>query len=101
MIHLASDHGSAQPASIGGGGGAATPARAVQTEHALIGQPWNAATVQAAQAALQAEFHPISDIRASGHYRKHLLGSLLQRFWLESQGHTGVSLEDIRVEVSV
>lgn len=101
VIHLGIEDGIVQTASIGAGGVAATPARAVQTEHALIGQPWNAATVQAAQAALQAEFHPISDMRASGHYRKHLLGSLLQRFWLESQGHTGVSLEDIRVEVSV
>jgi len=72
----------------------------VQTEAALTGQPWTAATVQTAASVLQAEFSPISDMRASGSYRKHLLGSLLQRFWLESQGQAGASLEDIRVEVS-
>ncbi|MGE8397697.1 MAG: xanthine dehydrogenase small subunit, partial [Comamonas sp.] len=82
------------------GGVAATPARAVQTEAALLGQPWNAAAVQTAQAALQAEFTPISDMRASGDYRQHVLASLLQRFWLESQGQAAASLEDIRVEVS-
>ena len=99
VIHLAIQDGVVAQASIGAGGVAATPARAVQTEAALLGQPWNAATVQLAQAALQAEFSPISDMRASGAYRSHVLGSLLQRFWLESQGQSGASLEDIRVEV--
>ncbi|MGN1056299.1 MAG: xanthine dehydrogenase small subunit, partial [Comamonas sp.] len=90
--------GVVQHASIGAGGVAATPARASRTEAALQAHAWNVSTVQAAIATLQAEFQPISDMRASGSYRRHVLGSLLQRFWLESQGHSGTSLEDIRVE---
>ena len=99
VINLSVQEGVVVQASIGAGGVAATPARAVQTEAALRGRPWNAATVHDAQTALQAEFTPISDMRASGAYRQHVLGSLLQRFWLESQGQAGASLEDIRVEV--
>ena len=100
VLQVTVEHGTVTSARIGAGGVAAVPARAVQTEAALTGQPWTAATVQTAASVLQAEFSPISDMRASGSYRKHLLGSLLQRFWLESQGQAGASLEDIRVEVS-
>ena len=100
VMHLQVSEGIVTHASVGAGGVAATPVRAVQTEAALRGQPWTAATAHSAGRTLQAEFSPISDMRASGDYRKHLLGSLMQRFWLESQGQVGVSLQDIRVEVS-
>lgn len=100
VIQVQIAHGIVTHASIGAGGVAATPARARQAEAALQGQAWNAHTVQAAAAALQAEFRPISDMRASGDYRQHVLGSLMQRFWLESQGLRGVTLEDIRIEVT-
>ncbi|WP_293659821.1 FAD binding domain-containing protein [Rhodoferax sp. OV413] len=80
-------------AGIGVGGVAATPVRAVRTEAALQGQPWTEATVRAAQAALQTEFSPISDMRASSAYRTEVLGGLLERYWLESQGHTDTSLD--------
>jgi xanthine dehydrogenase small subunit len=73
-------------ASLGVGGVAATPVRARKTEAALTGQPWTLATVEHAMAVLRAEFAPISDMRASGDYRRTVLGNLLQRFWLESQG---------------
>ncbi len=79
--------------SIGAGGVAATPTRAHQTEAALRGQPWSLATVQAAQAVLLQEFSPISDMRASADYRRQVLGNLLQRFWLETQGQALVTLE--------
>jgi len=85
-INLHITDGAVVHASIGAGGVAATPARARQTESALRGQPWNQATVDRAIAALRAEFSPISDMRASSTYRRDMLGSLLQRFWLESQG---------------
>jgi xanthine dehydrogenase small subunit len=81
--------------SIGAGGVAATPARARQTEAALRGQPWNADTVMAAVAALRAEFQPISDMRASAAYRHTVLGNLLQRFWLESQGLQHINLDTL------
>ncbi|MFN4119330.1 xanthine dehydrogenase small subunit [Acidovorax sp.] len=88
-------------ASIGAGGVAATPARARQTEAALTGQPWTGDTVARAAAVLQTEFSPISDMRASGAYRRTVLASLLQRFWLESQGEDAVSVENFRLEASV
>lgn len=100
-IHLDIDAGVVRRASIGAGGVAATPARARQTEAALTGQPWSAETVQKAADALQAEFSPISDMRASCAYRRTVLASLLQRFWLESQGHDAVSVENFRLEASV
>jgi xanthine dehydrogenase small subunit len=81
--------------SIGAGGVAATPARARQTEAALRGRPWTAETVQAGVAALRAEFQPISDMRASAAYRQAVLGNLLQRFWLESQGLQHINLENL------
>ncbi|MFT4242095.1 MAG: xanthine dehydrogenase small subunit, partial [Acidovorax sp.] len=84
--------------SLGAGGVAATPARARQTEAALTGQPWSEHTVERAAQALQAEFSPISDMRASGAYRRTVLASLLRRFWLESQGHPAVSVENFRLE---
>jgi xanthine dehydrogenase small subunit len=82
---------------IGAGGVAATPARAVQTEALLRGQPWTLETAQEATAALRSEFQPISDMRASSSYRSEVLGNLMQRFWLESQGHEQINLESFRL----
>ncbi|MES2608747.1 MAG: xanthine dehydrogenase small subunit [Pseudomonadota bacterium] len=101
VVNLDIEAGVVRRASIGAGGVAATPARARQTEAALTGQPWSAETVQRAADALQAEFSPISDMRASGAYRRTVLASLLQRFWLESQGQDAVSVENFRLEAAV
>jgi xanthine dehydrogenase small subunit len=97
-LNLHIEDGQVASASIGVGGVAATPVRAVQTEAALIGQPWNPATVAQATATLRAEFSPISDMRASADYRVQVLGNLLQRFWLESQGATDINLESFTLE---
>ncbi|HCE94735.1 MAG: xanthine dehydrogenase small subunit [Burkholderiales bacterium GWA2_64_37] len=101
VLNLDIVDGTVRRASIGAGGVAATPARARQTEAALVGQPWTEATAQRAAAVLQAEFSPISDMRASGAYRRQVLGSLLQRYWLESQGHPSVSLDTLTLEATV
>ena len=93
VIQLTLENGKVKAASIGAGGVAATPVRAVQTEAFLTGKPWNPSTVQAAQTVLRKEFSPISDMRASGSYRQQVLGNLLQRFWLENQGETVLNLE--------
>jgi xanthine dehydrogenase small subunit len=85
-------------ASIGVGGVAATPVRASQTEALLTGQPWTEATVQRAMQVLRQEFSPISDLRASSAYRVEVLGNLLQRFWLESQGAHAINLESAGLE---
>ncbi|AYM96968.1 xanthine dehydrogenase small subunit [Acidovorax sp. 1608163] len=95
VLNLDIAGGTVQRASIGAGGVAATPVRAQQTEAALQGQPWTEATVQQAMRVLQAEFSPISDMRASGDYRRTVLGNLLQRFWLESQGGAPASIAQL------
>ena len=92
-INLRIEDGQVVSASIGAGGVAATPVRACQTEAALRGQPWTLSTVQQAMATLRGEFTPISDMRASSAYRVQVLGNLLQRFWLESQGLEYSNLE--------
>jgi xanthine dehydrogenase small subunit len=90
--------GAVQKASIGVGGVAATPVRARQTQAALQGQLWSLATVRKAIAALRAEFSPISDMRASAAYRTEVLGNLLQRFWLESQGLQQIDVQSLSLE---
>ena len=97
-INLQIDKGVVAHASIGAGGVAATPARAVQTEAALAGQPWTQDTVQRAIAVLRAEFTPLSDMRASSAYRTEVLGNLLQRYWLESQGMQQINLASFMLE---
>lgn len=95
-IQMTVKAGVVQQVSIGAGGVAATPTRARQTEAALLGQAWNEDTVMAATAALRAEFQPISDMRASAAYRHTVLGNLLRRFWLESQGQQAINLESLK-----
>jgi xanthine dehydrogenase small subunit len=94
-IQLQLTDGRITAARIGLGGVAAAPARAVQTEAALVGQPWNEATLKKAQAVLQQEFSPLSDLRASADYRRRILVQLLRRAWLESTGQSTVRLEEL------
>ena len=98
-LQLHMQGGKVTRASIGAGGVAATPARARATEAALRGQPWNEITVRAAIDTLRAEFSPISDMRASGDYRRQVLGNLLWRFWLESQGQTATDIHHLDLEL--
>jgi xanthine dehydrogenase small subunit len=92
-INVTVDNGVVSRVSIGAGGVAATPARAVRAEAALLDKAWTVQAVQAATAALRDEFQPISDMRASSAYRAEVLGNLMQRFWLESQGLQQINLE--------
>ena len=96
-IHLQRQGGQASRASIGVGGVAATPVRAVKTEAALCGQAWARDTLAQAIGTLRNEFQPISDMRASAAYRSEVLGNLLERFWLESQGQSNTSIESIHL----
>ena len=92
-LRLQLEGGRVLSASIGVGGVAATPVRARKTEAALSGQAWTPELVRSAMQILRAEFEPISDMRASSAYRSEVLGNLLQRFWLESQGTQAINLE--------
>ena len=68
------------------GGMAATPRRAAAAEAALIGKDWTRETVEQAAAALEKDFAPIDDMRASAAYRMKVAGNLLMKAYLESQG---------------
>jgi len=92
-VRLQLSQGQVVMASIGAGGVAATPVRARRTEAALVGQPWNPETVARAVQVLRGEFEPISDMRASADYRREVMGSLLQRLWLQTQGQSALSLD--------
>jgi xanthine dehydrogenase small subunit len=70
-------------ARIAYGGMAAVPQRASAAEAALQGQPFTMATIRAAIDALQGDFAPIDDMRASSAYRLRMAGALLERFFDE------------------
>ena len=77
------------------GGMAATPCRARHAEHALIEHGFTAAGIEAAGAALAADFTPLSDLRASSGYRLKVAGNLLRRFFLQSQdGRAALRTDD-------
>ena len=97
VVNMALDRDTITKISIGAGGVAATPARARQAEAALAGKRWNQEAALRAADALRAQFQPISDMRASAAYRSEVLGNLMLRFWLESQGLTQINLESFTV----
>ncbi len=74
-----------QQARLVFGGMAAIVKRAAGAEAALLGQPWNEASVAAAAAALAQDFSPLSDMRASAAYRLQVAQNLLRRFWLQTR----------------
>ena len=64
------------------GGMATIPKRARQCEAALTGQPLDQGTLAQARQALAADFDPITDMRASAHYRQRAAGNLLEKYFL-------------------
>lgn len=72
-------------ARIAFGGMAAVPKRASACEQALLNQPWTKATVKLAMDALNGDFEPLTDFRASKEYRTKTATNLLYKFFLEQQ----------------
>ncbi len=68
------------------GGMAAVACRALHAERALEAGGWNLPGVERAIAALDADFTPLSDMRASSAYRLHAAGALLKRCYLQASG---------------
>ena len=83
-FRLVREHDQVKDVRIGCGGMAAIPKRASKCEQALAGRPWSEATIATAQTALDEEFAPLSDMRATATYRRLALGNLLHRFYLET-----------------
>ena len=65
---------------------AVIPKRATACEKVLSGKDWNEETVRVGMEALDKEFTPISDMRASSDYRQLVVRNLLYRFYAESNG---------------
>jgi xanthine dehydrogenase small subunit len=79
-------------AKVAFGGMAATPKRATGCEAALVGAEWTSETIDRAKAALDQDFTPMTDARASKSYRSLAARNLLERFFVESQ-NPGMTLE--------
>ncbi|MEW2917413.1 xanthine dehydrogenase small subunit [Ruegeria sp. ANG10] len=80
-------------ARIAYGGMAGVPKRASHVEAALNGKPWTRETVQTAMVAFDDDFTPMTDMRASATYRLETAKALLERYFLEDQGHVTNVLE--------
>ncbi len=65
------------------GGLAEVPRRALNAEKALVSGGWNGTSINHAMAALEDDFSPISDMRATAAYRMRIAKNLLYRFWLD------------------
>jgi xanthine dehydrogenase small subunit len=83
-FRLALEGGRVQDARIGCGGVAEIPKRALACEQVLTGRRWDEAAVEAGAVALESEFAPITDMRASAAYRTAVLKNLLRRFHVET-----------------
>jgi len=79
-------NGVVESVRIAFGGMAATPKRARAVEAALIGKPWNSATIEAAIPAFATDYQPLTDMRASAEYRLLAAQNLLRRFFFETTG---------------
>ncbi len=71
------------------GGMAAIPKRAAECERALEGREWNQSTLAAGMDALDRDYTPIDDMRASARYRRLVTRNLLHKLFLETSGWQG------------
>ena len=77
-------NGTVEQARIAYGGMAATPARAPGCEAALQGAAWSMDSILAAGVALEGDFTPLTDFRASADYRKRVAARLVRRLYEET-----------------
>ncbi len=82
-------------ARIAFGGMAATPKRATHAEAVLRDAEWSMQTVEAAMRALDVDYQPLSDMRASSVYRSKVARNVLKRFYLETREAAPLALHDV------
>ncbi|MCE8545092.1 xanthine dehydrogenase small subunit [Ruegeria pomeroyi] len=92
-FNITVEGGSVTAARIAFGGMAGIPKRARAVEAALIGQPWTQQVVNAALPEFEADFTPMSDMRASARYRMETAKAMLRRYFAEDQGQLTNVLE--------
>ncbi|MFN3985446.1 MAG: xanthine dehydrogenase small subunit [Rhodocyclaceae bacterium] len=95
------DNGLIRSARIAFGGMAATPRRAPATESALTGSAWDSATLARAITALQGDYAPLTDMRASAGYRMRSAANLLRRFHLETRADAPLAAHQVNVFADV
>jgi xanthine dehydrogenase small subunit len=83
-------------AGIGLGGVAAMPVRALASEAALVGRPWDEETVRDVAEVMTAEGTPIDDHRASAGYRAAMLGQALLKLHAQNPSPQDVSTNGVR-----
>jgi xanthine dehydrogenase small subunit len=66
------------------GGMAATPARALHAEAAVMGMQWSDKATEKAAEALSADFKPLTDARGTSTYRLQIAANMLRRFYLQN-----------------
>lgn len=69
------------------GGMAATPAIAKQVTEALNGKIFSLENLQLAAQYIEADFQPLSDVRASSAYRLQVCKNLFQRIWYQASSN--------------
>ena len=72
---------------------APVPKRAKHAEDTLNGKIFDSSIVKLAQLALENDFQPISDMRASSVYRMQVAKNLIQQCQLEYEGKELLSLK--------
>ncbi len=85
-FNITTEGGIVTEARLAFGGMAGIPKRATHAEAALVGKPFTETTVIAAQAAISADFTPLSDMRASAAYRLTAAQNLLMRYLHDLNG---------------
>ena len=74
------------------GGMAAVPARALETERLLAGRTWSEDVLRDAGRAIESDFTPIDDQRASAAYRLRVAANLLIRLYRDIAGKAAVEV---------
>ena len=87
---LTVESGKVADARFAFGGMAGTPKRALATERALIGADYSRGTIKAAMTAMEQDFTPLSDMRASAEYRMKAAQNMVMRYFLEDEGAPGL-----------
>lgn len=94
---LRDDDGVVRDVRFAFGGMAATVKRAALAEQAVRGRPWDETALQAAMQALQQDFQPLTDLRASAAYRRTVAAQLLRRFWLATRADAPLAPAQLHV----
>ncbi len=85
-FNLSIEAGRITAVRTGFGGLAGIPKRARAFEAVLTGAPWSEDSLRAAAAALEQDFTPLTDMRASARYRMEAAKNLALRYFHEIEG---------------